>query len=81
VRPLLRTQAVPGLPYITAGTADADHRRRLLDGLRSAFADPGLAETRAALLLEDMAELPLSRYAPIPAMRRAAEQAGYPVLR
>jgi len=80
VRPLSRTPAVPGLPYITAGTADADRRRRLVDGLRLAFADPGLAETRAALLLEGMAELPLSRYAPIPAMRRAAEQAGYPVL-
>jgi ABC-type phosphate/phosphonate transport system substrate-binding protein len=80
VRQLLRTQAVPGLPYITAGTADADRRRRLVDGLRLAFADPGLAETRAALLLEGMAELPLSRYAPIPEMRRAAEQAGYPML-
>jgi len=80
VRQLLRTPAVPGLPYITAGSADTDRRRRLVDGLRFAFADPGLAETRGALLLEGMAELPLSRYAAIPAMRRAAEQAGYPVL-
>ena len=53
---------------------------RLVDGLRRAFADPGLAETRAALLLEGMAELPLGDYERIPAMRRAAEQAGYPAL-
>jgi ABC-type phosphate/phosphonate transport system substrate-binding protein len=80
VRRLLQTPAAPGLPYITAVSAGADRRRRLIDGLRRAFADPGLAETRAALLLEGMAELPLADYERIVAMRHAAEQAGYPVL-
>src|SRR5262249_33057041 len=80
VRLLLRWPMVRALPYIRAGAADGVRRRRLVAGLRFAFADPGLAETRAALLLDGMAELPLSRYAAIPAMRRAAERAGYPVL-
>jgi len=79
VRPLLWTDAAPGLPYITARGGDGD-LRRLVDGLRRAFADPGLAETRAALLLGGMAELPLSEYGRVAVMRAAAERAGYPVL-
>jgi len=50
------------------------------DGVAAAFADPGLAETRAALLLEGCAFLPLSCYDVIPAMEQAAERAGYPEL-
>jgi ABC-type phosphate/phosphonate transport system substrate-binding protein len=79
-RVLLETPAVPGLPYISGRSVDGDRRRWLQDGLRAAFADPGLAETRAALLLTDLAELPLFAYDAIVAMRRGAETAGYPAI-
>jgi ABC-type phosphate/phosphonate transport system substrate-binding protein len=79
-RVLLETPAVPGLPYVAGGGIDADGRRRLRDGLRAAFADPGLAEAREALLLTGLAELPLAAYDAIVAMRQAAEAAGYPEL-
>jgi ABC-type phosphate/phosphonate transport system substrate-binding protein len=76
-RVLLETPSVPGLPYIAGGNVDGDWRLRLLDGLRAAFANPGLAETRATLLLTGLAELPVAAYDAIIAMRRGAESAGY----
>ncbi|MFO1057261.1 MAG: PhnD/SsuA/transferrin family substrate-binding protein [Dongiaceae bacterium] len=79
-RVLLESPAVPGLPYVAGGAVDEDGRRRLRDGLRAAFADPGLAETRDALLLAGFDELPLAAYDAILAMRRQAEAAGYPEL-
>ena len=80
VRVLWATRAAPNLPYVTAAATSEDDLRRLRDGVAAAFADRGLAETRAALLLEGCAFLPLSCYDVIPAMEQAAAQAGYPEL-
>ncbi|HUL05457.1 MAG TPA: PhnD/SsuA/transferrin family substrate-binding protein [Candidatus Acidoferrum sp.] len=78
VRVLCRTAPAPSLPYITRVGADADLLRRLRAGLERAFADPGLAEARAALLLDGAAVLPLAAYDRIDELEQAAIAAGYP---
>lgn len=72
VRILCHSPMAPGLPLISrAGTTPAD-LDRLRRGLRRAFADPALAESRAALLLDDLAVLPTDAYRVIAAMHAGA---------
>lgn len=79
-RVLCRTPSAPGLPYITHGAADDDLVRRLQAGVARAFADPDLADIRAALRLAGAAELPLSAYDRIIEVGNAAVAAGYPAV-
>jgi ABC-type phosphate/phosphonate transport system substrate-binding protein len=80
IRVLCASGTAPGLPYVTArGTASSDVQR-LRDGIAAAFADPALAETRAALRLDGCEILPRSAYDVIPVMESAATEAGYPHL-
>jgi ABC-type phosphate/phosphonate transport system substrate-binding protein len=80
VRVLCASATAPGLPYVTAATTSAADVRRLQAGIAAAFADPALAETRAALCLDGCEILPRSAYDVIPAMEQAAIAAGYPQL-
>jgi ABC-type phosphate/phosphonate transport system substrate-binding protein len=59
---IARSQAVPGLPYVTRANAVPTLRRQLL----ATFADPDLAEARAALLLSGITVLPDDAYDIIP---------------
>jgi ABC-type phosphate/phosphonate transport system substrate-binding protein len=76
-RVLARTPSAPGLPYVTAAGADRDLVTRLRAGLERAFADPGLAAIRAALMLRGAAVLPLAAYDRIIELEQAAAAAGY----
>lgn len=74
------TTPVAGLPFITARTRSADEIARLRAALAEAFADPGLAETRAALLLGGIAFPGLSAYDDIDRLEWDAAELGYPAL-
>ncbi len=80
VRILCPTESAPCLPFITAQATSPDLVKRLRDGLRAAIADPALARARAALLLKDIAVLPLSAYRPLLDMEQGAAKLGYPQL-
>lgn len=80
IRVLCASSAAPGLPYVTAKTTSDTDVQRLRDGIAAAFADPALAEVRAALRLDGCEMLPRSAYEVIPAMESAALAAGYPHL-
>jgi ABC-type phosphate/phosphonate transport system substrate-binding protein len=80
IRVLCASATAPGLPYVTAAATSAADVARLQAGIAAAFADPALAETRAALLLDGCEILPRSAYDVIPAMEQAAIAAGYPRL-
>ncbi len=77
IHKLCLTAPAPSLPFITAASTTAATLQRLQDGLRAAFNDPQLSATRADLLLDDIAFLPISAYAPILDMEQAASRAGY----
>jgi ABC-type phosphate/phosphonate transport system substrate-binding protein len=80
VRVLCASSTAPGLPYVAAlGTSSAEVQR-LRAGIAAAFADPALAATRAALMLDGCEILPRAAYDVIPAMEQAAIAAGYPQL-
>ena len=80
IRVLCASGTAPGLPYVTASSTASDDVQRLQDGIAAAFADPVLAETRAALALDGCEILPRAAYEVIPAMESAAIAAGYPRL-
>jgi ABC-type phosphate/phosphonate transport system substrate-binding protein len=80
IRVLSASATAPGLPYVTAATTSAPEVQRLQAGIVAAFADPALTEIRAALGLDGCEILPRSAYDVIPAMERAAIDAGYPKL-
>ena len=80
LRVLDESPAAPGLPYITRRDASPDLLARLRAGLASAFADPGLAEVRAALLLSGLELCPPGDYEVIAEMAREAAALGYPDL-
>ena len=80
IRVLRASATAPGLPYVTAMNTSAAAVQRLRDGIAAAFADPTLAETRAALALDGCEILPRVAYEVIPAMESAALAAGYPRL-
>lgn len=66
------TRTAPALPYATPRGLREDDRRRLREGLTAALADPALAATRAALLLEDLTPVDDADYAEIAAMAASA---------
>lgn len=74
------TPAAPALPYVTRRFADEETLRRLRAALSAAAADPGLADTRAELLLDGFEFLDIEAYGVIREMRETAEGLGYPVL-
>ncbi|WP_162913354.1 PhnD/SsuA/transferrin family substrate-binding protein [Rhodospirillaceae bacterium SYSU D60014] len=76
-RVLCETAAAPGLPYVTAISADEERLRRLRAGLRRALDDPDLAAARDALLLADAEVLPLATYDRILELKMAAVGHGY----
>jgi ABC-type phosphate/phosphonate transport system substrate-binding protein len=80
IRVLCASATAPGLPYVTAAATTPAGVHRLQDGIAAAFADPALAETRAALALDGCEILPRAAYEVIPAMESAAIAAGYPRL-
>src|SRR5690606_13012577 len=76
-RVLCESLSAPGLPFVTAGTADDDRIERLRAGLFAALADPSLAAARDALLIVGAEVLPLEAYDVMPQMAREAAAAGY----
>ena len=80
IRRLAHTMPVPGLPFITALSRPADEIARLQRALQAAFADPTLAEPRAALLLKDISFPDIAVYHDIDRLEREAVAAGYPTL-
>ena len=77
LRVLTMTASSPGLPYVTASVLTLTQMRI---GISAAFADPELAETRAALLLKGMEILPEGAYQEILNMEAVAVSYGYPQL-
>jgi ABC-type phosphate/phosphonate transport system substrate-binding protein len=80
VRKLGRTERAPALPYVTRASMDADTVARMRTALLRAFADPGLAAVREALLLKDIEVISLSAYRRIAALRDLAARHGFPCL-
>ncbi len=67
-----RSPAVPGLPWITR----AGEPERLRGALRGVFADPALADARAALLLSGFSALDAAAYDRITSLEVAMERQG-----
>ena len=67
-----RSPAVPGLPWITR----AGQPERLRGVLRAVFADPALADARAALLLSGFSALDAAAYDRITSLEAAMERQG-----
>jgi ABC-type phosphate/phosphonate transport system substrate-binding protein len=80
VRKLGRTERAPALPYVTRATMDAVTVARMRTALHRAFADPGLATVREALLLKDIEVVSLAEYQRITAFRDLAARHGFPRL-
>lgn len=71
------TAPAPGLPLVTSIHTPAAMLQALRQALHQVVADPRWAEARAALLIQDFTELPLSVYGVIPQMAQNAIDAGY----
>jgi ABC-type phosphate/phosphonate transport system substrate-binding protein len=67
----------PGLPYVTAAARSDATVAALHVALSDVADDPTLAGTRAALLLDGFADLPLTAYDAVIAMERACTDRGY----
>ena len=74
------SNAVPGLPLITAPSASNDDVKRLNRAITHALADPMLSGPRAYLKLAGYEILPESAYESVLSMERRAIDAGYPQL-
>lgn len=74
------TAPAPGLPLITAGTADAKTLAALRHALAAVAADPALADVRAALMLRGFEFLDDAAYDRPLEMEREAIALGYPAL-
>jgi len=72
LRVLSRTEAAPGLPYITSSAANDDELARMRTAVFATFADRALADARDALLLKDIEVLPRSAYDRIAVIRDIA---------
>ena len=71
------TAPAPGLPLITSLHTPPDVLLALRQALQHVMRDPALAGARAALLIQDFAELPLADYDAITQMEARANRAGY----
>lgn len=78
LRVLTQTGSAPALPYVTASVLTL---KEMHTGILAAFADPELAETRAALLLKGMEVLPEDAYQEILNMETVAFNYGFPQLK
>ncbi len=78
LRVLAESPSAPGLPYVTRKDVDEDTIARLRAAVSAAAEDPGLADTRAALLIGGAEILPDSAYVRILEIERAAHDLGYP---
>lgn len=67
----------PGLPYVTAAARTDAEVAALRSALSEALRDASLADARAALLLDDFADLPLNAYDEVLAMERSCADQGY----
>lgn len=81
LRLLQWTARTPGLPLITAAVADPATLRALGAALAGVAADPRLAATREALLLEGFSPLPARYYRLTQHLAERAAGLGYPQLR
>ncbi len=79
-RVLCMSPAAPALPFIAGGGVSDDGLKRLRAGLWAAFADPDLAELRAALLLGGVTALSRQSYSCMDKFERDAIDRGYPQL-
>ncbi|BDT66860.1 hypothetical protein os1_10250 [Comamonadaceae bacterium OS-1] len=71
------TAPAPGLPLITSIETPRELLLALRQALQHAMRDPALADARAALLIQDFAEIPLADYDAITQMEARANRAGY----
>jgi len=71
------TPSCPSLPYVTAATTADSVVAALRAALSEVAADPALADTRTALLIDGFADLPLTAYDAVLAMERACADCGY----
>ena len=76
LRVIARSASAPALPFVTRRDIALDDLQKLRDGLRSAIADPALAETRAAMLIANVEILPLEAYDRMLEMEQEADRAG-----
>ncbi len=74
------SNAVPGLPFITASSSDDDDVKRVNRAIIHALADATLSGPRAYLKLAGYEILPESAYDSVLQMERRAIEAGYPLL-
>ena len=70
----------PGLPYVTRPDMDAGTVARMRTALQTAFADPALADIRAALLLDGVSVLEPECYDRILELEVEAKGHGYPMI-
>jgi ABC-type phosphate/phosphonate transport system substrate-binding protein len=77
IRILCSSAAAPALPYITSLRTTAGQLAGLRRGLLAAAADPALAATRDALLIDGFDVLPVSAYDDILVIEAAAVSIGY----
>lgn len=71
----------PSLPCIAGPAVDPATAARMRAALHGAAEDSDLADARDLLLIDGVADLPLSAYEEIATMETEAEEMGYPVLR
>jgi ABC-type phosphate/phosphonate transport system substrate-binding protein len=76
-RVLAYTPSCPGLPFVTPKNLDEIEFRKIRAAMREAFSDPAGAEVRAALFIEDVAEVELEDYAVVLEMEARAAALGY----
>jgi len=65
IRVMARTPLVPGLPFITQGTASDDRLEALRRAVEDMFADPKLASIRTRLLLKGFKRTTAEDYEPV----------------
>ncbi len=78
LRVLAEGPSAPGLPYVTRASMDEDNVARLRAAVTAAALDPGLADARDALFIAGMQAMPVSAYARIAEIVKAARDLGYP---
>lgn len=81
LRPVGRSDLVPGLPYVTAAAAPRENLNRLRTAVQAAFEDRALGAAREALMLCGHSLTDTSAYQPILDMESASEAQGYASLR
>jgi ABC-type phosphate/phosphonate transport system substrate-binding protein len=76
LRIIARSASAPALPFVTRRDIAPADLEKLRAGLRTAMADPALAEPRAAMQLAGLEIVPLQAYDRMLEMEREADRAG-----